>query len=248
MARPELWICRHGETDWSRDGRHTSHTDLLLTPAGVDESRRLIAPLADVSFDMVLTSPLRRASDTADLLGFPDARREPALAEWHYGDYEGMTTSEIRTQVPDWTVWTHASPGGEAAGQVAARADRVIDRVLSEATDRALVVSHGHFLRALAARWIEEDVAFGRRLALATGTLSVLGWERDTRTITRWNAPPTASARSMPTPTPGEKPAVKPTGEDDATESGPDAAPPGGRAADGTQVPESGSGVESHRP
>jgi probable phosphoglycerate mutase len=223
VARPELWICRHGETDWSRAGRHTSHTDLLLTPAGVDEVRRLTAPLAHLSFDLVLTSPLRRASDTADLLGFPDARREPALAEWHYGDYEGMTTPEIRERVPEWTVWTHPSPGGESAGQVTARADRVIDRVLSEATERALVFSHGHFLRALAARWIGEDVAFGRRLVLATGTLSVLGWERDTRAIARWNAPPTAA--------PAAPPADRPTGG----------------SAGVAETPESGSGVEPPR-
>jgi probable phosphoglycerate mutase len=232
VARPELWICRHGETDWSRDGRHTSHTDLLLTPAGVDESRRLIAALADLSFDLVLTSPLRRASDTADLLGYADARREPALAEWHYGDYEGMTTPEIREQVPDWTVWTHPCPGGETAGQVAARADRVIDRVLSEATERALVFSHGHLLRALAARWIGEEVAFGRRLVLATGTLSVLGWERDIRAVARWNAPPSAA----PAATSAGRPAGASAGASTGTFTG------------GAETPESSSGVEPPRP
>lgn len=189
MARPELWLCRHGETDWSRDGQHTSHTDLLLTPAGVDQARRLKVPLAGVSFDLVLTSPLRRATDTADLLGFPEARRDPALAEWDYGDYEGLTTPEIREKVPGWTVWTHESPGGEARDHVASRADRVIDRVLTEATDRALVVSHGHFLRVLAARWIGEDAAFGRHLLLGTGTVSILGWDREARAVSRWNAP-----------------------------------------------------------
>ena len=189
MARPELWACRHGETEWSRDGRHTSHTDLELTPVGVDQARRLAPVLAGVPFDLVLTSPLRRASDTANLLGFPTARREPALAEWDYGDHEGMTTAEIREHVPDWTVWTHDSPGGEDRSLVAARADRVIDRVLTEATDRALVVSHGHFLRVLAARWIGEDAAFGQRLRLGTATLSILGWEREARAVARWNAP-----------------------------------------------------------
>jgi broad specificity phosphatase PhoE len=188
MARPELWLCRHGETDWSRDGRHTSHTDLLLTPEGVDEARRLIAPLAGVLFDLVLTSPLRRATDTADLLGFPDARRDPAVAEWDYGDFEGLTTAQIREKVADWTVWTHGPPGGETGDQVAARADRVIERVLDEATDRVLVISHGHFLRVLAARWVGESPAFGRHLVLDTATLSVLGWERETRALRRWNA------------------------------------------------------------
>jgi probable phosphoglycerate mutase len=189
VARPELWLCRHGETDWSRDGKHTSHTDLLLTAVGVDQARRLVAPLAGVAFDVVLTSPLRRASDTAELLGFADARRDPALAEWDYGDYEGMTTPEIREQVPGWTVWTHESPGGEDRAQVAARADRVIDRVLTEATDRALLVSHGHFLRVLAARWLGEDAAFGQHLLLGTATISILGWDRDARAVGRWNAP-----------------------------------------------------------
>ncbi len=189
MARPELWLCRHGETDWSRDGKHTSHTDLPLTPRGVDQARRLKGPLAGVTFDLVLTSPLRRASDTAELIGFAEARRDPALAEWDYGDYEGLTTPEIRENVPDWTVWTHESPGGEAPDVVAGRADRVIDRVLTEATDRALLVSHGHFLRVLAARWLGEDAAFGQRLVLGTATVSILGWDREARAVDRWNAP-----------------------------------------------------------
>jgi broad specificity phosphatase PhoE len=200
MARPELWLCRHGETEWSRDGRHTSHTDLPLTDAGVEEASRLAPALAGVPFDLVLTSPLRRAADTALLLGFADAKREPALAEWDYGDYEGLSTPEIRERVPDWTVWTHPSPGGERAEQVAARADRVIERVLLEATDRALVVSHGHFLRALAARWLGEDPPFGGHLVLDTGTLSVLGWERETRAIARWNAPTAAESGSGTSP------------------------------------------------
>jgi broad specificity phosphatase PhoE len=189
VARPELWLCRHGETDWSRDGRHTSHTDLPLTPVGVEQSRRLAPALAGMAFDLVLTSPLRRALDTADLIGFPEARRDPTVAEWDYGDYEGLTTADIRQKVPGWTIWTHDAPGGEGADQVARRADRLIDRVLKDATDRALVVSHGHFLRALAARWLGEEVAFGRHLLLGTGTLSVLGWDREARALGRWNAP-----------------------------------------------------------
>ena len=113
--------------------------------------------------------------------------REPALAEWDYGDYEGVTTARIREDVPGWTVFTHPTPGGESAEQVAARADRVIARVLDEATDRALVFSHGHLLRVLAARWIDEPPALGQRLLLDTGTVSVLGWEREVRAIRRWN-------------------------------------------------------------
>jgi probable phosphoglycerate mutase len=189
VARPELWLCRHGETEWSRDGRHTSRTDLPLTPAGVDEARQLAVALSGQAFDLVLTSPRRRARDTAALVGFPDALPDPALAEWDYGDYEGMTTAGIRERVPGWTVWTHESPGGEAADQVAQRADRVIDRVLEDAVDRALLVSHGHFLRVLGARWLGQGTSFGRHVLLGTATLSVLGWERETRAIARWNVP-----------------------------------------------------------
>lgn len=188
MARPDLWLCRHGETEWSRDRRHTSHTDLPLTARGVDEARRLAPLLAGVRFDLVLTSPLRRATETAALIGHPDARRELALAEWDYGDYEGRTTDEIRRDVPGWTVWTHPCPGGETADQVAARADRVIGRALAEATDRMLVVAHAHLLRVLAARWLDQGPAFGQHLRLGTGTLSVLGWERDARAVVSWNA------------------------------------------------------------
>jgi broad specificity phosphatase PhoE len=190
VARPELWLARHGETEWSRDGRHTSHTDLPLTPAGVEEAHLLARSLAGVRFDLVLTSPLRRAAGTAALLGFPDARRDPQVAEWDYGDYEGLTTATIRERDPDWRIWTHHTPRGETAEQVAARADRVLERVLTEATARVLIISHGHFLRVLAARWVGQPTAFGMALLLGTAALSVLGWEREARAIRHWNVPP----------------------------------------------------------
>jgi probable phosphoglycerate mutase len=188
MNRPEVWLARHGATEWSRDGRHTSTTDLPLLAEGEAEARRLAPALAGVEFDLVLTSPRRRSADTAALLGHPDAVADPDLVEWDYGEYEGLTTATIRETVPGWQVWTHVSPGGEAAEDVGARADRVVARILAGAPRRALVVSHGHFLRVLAARWVAQPPAFGMSLLLGTGTLSVLGWERETPAIASWNS------------------------------------------------------------
>ncbi len=187
VTRPEIWLCRHGETEWSRDGRHTSRTDLPLTPAGVDQARRLGSRLCGVAFDLVLTSPRRRSVDTAAFAGLPDAMVEPAAEEWDYGEYEGLTTAAIREKVPGWTVWTHPLPGGETAEQVAGRADRLIERVQEEAPTRALLFSHAHFLRVLAVRWIGWPATAGARLLLDTGTVSVLGWEREVRAIEHWN-------------------------------------------------------------
>lgn len=184
---PELWLVRHGETEWSRDHRHTSHTDLDLLPTGVDAARRLEPRLADVGFDLVLTSPMRRARHTAALAGFPAAEVVEDAREWDYGVHEGVTTEEIRRSVPEWSVWRHGAPGGELPGEVAARVDRVIDRVLGSGAERALLVAHGHLLRVLTARWLEQAPEQGARYRLDTATVSVLGWERDTRVILRWN-------------------------------------------------------------
>jgi probable phosphoglycerate mutase len=190
MSSPEVWLVRHGETEWSRDGRHTSHTDLPLTGAGVEQARRLAPALAGARFDLVLTSPRRRAADTVALLRptGPAAEVEPDLVEWDYGDYEGHTSAEIRAEVPDWRIFTHPTPGGETADAVAARADRVVARVLDAGAERVLLVSHGHFLRVLGARWIEAPPSFGMRLLLDTATLCVLGWERETRALAVWNS------------------------------------------------------------
>ena len=187
MARPEIWLCRHGETEWSRDGRHTSRTDLPLTPKGIEQARQLGSRLSGVGFDLVLTSPRRRSVDSAALAGFPDAVPERDAEEWDYGEHEGVTTAEIRKKVPGWSVWTHPMPGGETAEQVGARADRLVDRVLKDAQTRALLFSHGHLLRVLAARWIELPPTAGVRLLLDTGTVSVLGWEREVRAVEQWN-------------------------------------------------------------
>jgi broad specificity phosphatase PhoE len=188
MTQPEVWLVRHGETEWSRDGRHTSRTELRLTARGEAEARALAPALGSVDFDLVLTSPRIRAAVTAVLAGRPEAESDADLTEWDYGEYEGLTTPAIRESAPGWELWTHPTPGGESEDQVAARADRIIARVLAEAPERALLVSHGHFLRVLAARWVGQPAHFGRHLLLRTATLSVLGWERDNRTLARWNA------------------------------------------------------------
>lgn len=184
---PELWLVRHGETEWSRLGRHTSTTDLDLTHEGERVARELRAQLSDTSFAQVFTSPRLRARHTAELAGFADAVVDDDLVEWAYGDYEGLTTAQIREQVPGWTVWTHPSPGGETPEQVSARLDRVVARARS-VDGRSLVVAHGHSLRALAARWLGLPVAQGRLLRLDTATVSVLGFERETPVVLRWNA------------------------------------------------------------
>ncbi len=187
MSEPgaELWMVRHGETEWSRDGRHTSVTDLPLTDAGEETAASLRERLAATAFDQVLVSPRLRARHTAELAGFPDAEVDDDLVEWSYGDYEGVTTNGIRESVPDWTVWTHPLPGGETAAQVASRLDRVVER--ARTTGRTLVFSHGHASRVLAARWLGEEPQFGRHLRLDTATISVLGFERETPAILRWN-------------------------------------------------------------
>lgn len=186
--RSELWLVRHGPTEWSEAGRHTSSTDLPLLPAGEDAAGRLAPTLADQSFALVLSSPLGRARRTAELAGFADAEVDADLAEWDYGEYEGLTTARIRESVPGWTVWSHPTPGGESAAEVAARSDRVVERVRA-AHGPVLAFAHGHSLRVLAARWLGLDATQGRLLRLDTATVSVLGWERETPAIARWNAP-----------------------------------------------------------
>jgi broad specificity phosphatase PhoE len=184
---PELWVVRHGATEWSRDHRHTSTTDLPLLPEGEQVARGLARRLAAVDFARVLTSPRLRARRTAELAGFPDAVPDGDLAEWAYGDYEGTTTEEIHEHVPGWTVWTHPTPGGETAAAVTARLDRVVARVRS-ADGPVLAFGHGHALRALAARWLDLPVTDGRHFRLDTATVSVLGWERETPVLRCWNS------------------------------------------------------------
>lgn len=183
----KLWLVRHGETEWSANGRHTSVTDLPLTDAGVETAHELAERLADVTFEWVLTSPRQRARRTAELAGFPHAEVTEDLVEWAYGDYEGRTSADIRMSVPDWTVWTHPTPGGETPEQVSERLDRVVARARASGGD-TLVFSHGHALRALAARWLGLAVSEGRLFRLDTATVSCLGYERETPVVLRWNA------------------------------------------------------------
>jgi len=181
----EIWLVRHGETEWSRSGQHTSRTDLPLTPEGERQAASLKRMLAGRSFALVLSSPMKRAVDTCRLVGLTPEISDD-LVEWDYGDYEGLTTPEIQKRVPGWTVWTGTSPNGETVEQVGARADRVISRAVAAGGDVALF-GHGHLSRTLTARWIGLEPSGGRLLALSTASVSVLGYERETRVIRLWN-------------------------------------------------------------
>jgi len=185
---PDIVLVRHGETEWTVSGQHTSVTDVELTDAGRRAAKALGQALAERSFEVVLTSPRRRARETCALAGLGErARVVEDLAEWDYGEYEGLTTLRIRAQRPGWSLWRDGAPGGEAASEVGARADRVL-RELGDVRGDAAVFSHGHFLRVLAARWVglapEEGGLLG---ALAPASLGVLGRERENRVLTAWN-------------------------------------------------------------
>lgn len=185
----ELWLMRHGETEWSLSGQHTSRTDLPLTPEGQRRAldlKKILERLRDNQpFSLVLSSPMWRALDTCRTAGYEPEVMED-LQEWDYGEYEGLTTQEIQKQSPGWTIWTGTPTGGETATAVAERADRAIQRALRAHGDAALF-GHGHMLRVLAARWLGLDARAGRFLGLSTGSVSVLGWEHGTRVVRLWN-------------------------------------------------------------
>jgi probable phosphoglycerate mutase len=181
----EVWLLRHAETEWSRDGRHTGRTDIPLTDEGRERARALRERIAGHEFALVLSSPLSRARDTAELAGMTPQLREN-LVEFDYGEYEGITTEQIRQDRPDWYLWRDGSPGGETADDVGRRVDRVIEEALRADGDVA-IFAHGHVLRALAARWVEQPASFGGRLRLETGSVSILGFEREVRVMRRWN-------------------------------------------------------------
>jgi broad specificity phosphatase PhoE len=185
----EVVLVRHGETDWTRTRQHTGRTDLPLDEEGREQARPVGEALRGRTFGLVLTSPLRRARETAELAGFlAIAQDRDDLAEWDYGDYEGRTTKEIRAERPDWSLWHDGVPGGETPADVGRRADRVIDEVRAAGVD-TLVFGHGHQLRVLAARWLGLEPADGRLFVLGTATISVLGYERETPAMLRWNEP-----------------------------------------------------------
>lgn len=168
--------------------KHTSYTDLPLTENGRARATSLVEPMAAFDFAHVFSSPLLRALETCRIAGLGErAEVDPDLVEWNYGEYEGITTAEIRKTVPGWTVFSHPSPGGESAEEVATRVDRVIERARAADGDVALF-AHGHVLRVLTARWLGLDPRMGKHFVLRTGTLSVLGWERDTPALQLWNA------------------------------------------------------------
>jgi len=185
---PQLWVLRHGETAWSASNRHTGRTDVPLTAEGEEQARALTGRLGAVRFDVVLASPLERAFRTAELAGVRDIQLEPLAVEWDYGDYEGLTREQIQQKVPGWSAWSHPKmPGGESLEDVAARARTVIDRVCRDATTRALVVAHAHFLRVLATQWIGVDAALAEHILLDAARTGVLGDDRGVPVIERWN-------------------------------------------------------------
>ena len=163
---------------------------------GEAQARQVGAALAGTRFDLVLCSPRRRARRTAELAGLVPFTIDEGLAEWDYGEFEGLTTTQIQDRYPGWTIWEGPWGGGETSTQVADRADGVIDRTLASGVDRAAFVGHGHFSRVLAARWVGEEVRVGRWLDLDTATWSELGWDRGTRVLHHWNVPPARSAPS----------------------------------------------------
>ncbi len=178
-ALPEVYLARHGETEWTITGQHTGRTDVPLTARGERNALSLGKRLAGESFGVVLTSPLSRARETCRLAGFGDgALVDDDLAEWDYGSYDGKRSADIRLEAPDWNLFRDGCPGGESPMQVAARADRVVARLRKE-QGRALIFSHGHFIRVLAARWLNLEVEGAALFVLSTAAVSIVGYEHN---------------------------------------------------------------------
>ena len=186
IERHRLFLLRHGETEWSANGRHTGTTDLELTDVGRNQARLATEAIAALRLTnpLVFSSPRRRALVTAELAGLTVHEVTPLLAEWDYGDYEGLTTPQIREQVPDWLVWTHGCPGGESLADVSARADRAVALALEHMATRDVVfVGHGHFSRAVMTRWMELPITDGIRVSMAAASISVCGFEHGVRQL-----------------------------------------------------------------
>jgi broad specificity phosphatase PhoE len=201
----EIVLVRHGETEWSRTLRHTGRTNIPLTDAGREQAAVLVGPLGEWDFDRVITSPLGRARETCRLAGLEErAEFDDALVEWDYGEYEGITTAQIRERRPDWNLWRDGCPGGEQVSDLGARVDPLVERLRREDEDVALF-AHGHLLRVLTARWLRLPAADGRLFALSTATLSVLGFEHQNAVIRRWNAPVVAPSGNRVAPAAGRR-------------------------------------------
>jgi broad specificity phosphatase PhoE len=193
-----IYLIRHGETEWAKSGRHTGLTDIPLTDAGREQAGFLLPIFDDVKFVSILSSPLRRALETAKLAGLSSqVEVDKELREWDYGDYEGLTTKQIRERAPGWSIWTHPCPNGETIDHISQRADRVLAKLrLNEGN--VAIFSHGHFLRVLVCRWIGLSADQGRHFLLGTSTLSILAYENEVPVINTWNGPLITAACAVP--------------------------------------------------
>jgi broad specificity phosphatase PhoE len=186
VQQHRLILLRHGETEWSRSGKHTSTTELDLTDEGRQQAKAAGATLAQLNLDnpYIICSPRKRAAITAELAGLTVDEVNPLISEWDYGDYEGTTTQEIRKAVPNWLIWTHGAPGGETSAQVCERADKAIALALTHMESRDVVfIGHGHFSRAVITRWVELPVYEGIRFAMAAASIAVCGFEHGKRQL-----------------------------------------------------------------
>jgi len=187
VQQHRLLLLRHGETEWSRSGKHTSSTELDLTDEGRQQAKAAGATLAQLNLDnpYIICSPRKRAAITAELAGLTVDEVNPLISEWDYGDYEGTTTQEIRKAVPNWLIWTHGAPGGETSAQVCERADKAIALALTHMESRDVVfVGHGHFSRAVITRWLELPIVEGRRFGMLTASIASCGFEHGQRQLT----------------------------------------------------------------
>lgn len=183
-----LYLVRHGQTEWSKNGRHTSVTNLDLTDVGVSQAQALHSRLDRSEFGLVLASPRLRAQRTASLAGFGDFEVEADLAEWNYGEYEGLTSREIRQRHEGWRIWFNGCPGGESAEHVRSRLTRVVTKVRESGVDKAICFAHGHALRVLALCWLDFPIIFGQSFPLDVATVCVMGKEKESWAVLRWNS------------------------------------------------------------